>query len=56
VNSHADKGKYDFLLGTALEAVDDGAKDHRDLLAEQEETFKHKKKDKDQKSEARRPE
>ena len=54
VNSHAETGKYDFLLGSALEAVDDGAKDHRDLLAEQEETFKHKKKD--QKSEARRPE
>jgi hypothetical protein len=34
----------DFLLGSALEAVDEGAKDHRDLLAEQEETFKHKKK------------
>jgi len=36
-------GKYDFLIGSALEAVDAGAKDHRDLLAEQEETFKHKK-------------
>jgi hypothetical protein len=36
-------GKYNFLLGSALEAVDAGAKDHRDLLAEQEETFKHKK-------------
>lgn len=34
----------DQLLGSALEAVDGGAKDHRDLLAEQEETFKHKKK------------
>ena len=34
----------DFLLGSALEAVDEGSKDHRDLLAEQEETFKHKKK------------
>jgi len=42
---------YDFLISSALEAVDEGAKDHRDLLAEQEETFKHKKpkdhKDKD---------
>ena len=37
-----------FLLGTALEAIDSGAKDHRELLAEQEETFKHKKKDKKQ--------
>jgi hypothetical protein len=36
--------KDDVLLGSALEAVDEGAKDHRDLLAEQEETFKHKKK------------
>jgi hypothetical protein len=35
---------YEFLLGSALSAVDSGAKDHRDLLAEQEETFKHKKK------------
>ena len=34
----------EFLLGSAIEAVDNGAKDHRDLLAEQEETFKHKKK------------
>jgi hypothetical protein len=34
----------EFLVGSALEAVDAGARDHRDLLAEQEETFKHKKK------------
>ena len=34
---------FAFLLGSALEAVDAGMKDHRDLLAEQEETFKHKK-------------
>jgi hypothetical protein len=34
----------ELLLGSALEAVDGGAKEHRDLLAEQEETFKHKKK------------
>lgn len=39
---------FTFLLGTALETIDSGAKDHRDLLAEQEETFKHKKKDKKQ--------
>jgi hypothetical protein len=37
---------FAFLLGSALEAIDLGMKDHRDLLAEQEETFKHKKKDK----------
>jgi ABC-type transporter Mla subunit MlaD len=34
----------DFLIGSALDAVDSAAKDHRDLLAEQEEEFKHKKK------------
>lgn len=37
---------FTFLLGSALEAIDVGMKDHRDLLAEQEETFKNKKKDK----------
>ena len=37
---------FTFLLGSALEAIDAGMKDHRDLLAEQEETFKNKKKDK----------
>src|SRR5579872_4185584 len=42
-SSRDEANKYDFLLGSALEAVDSGAKDHRDLLAEQEETFKHKK-------------
>lgn len=35
--------KYDFLLGTAMEAVDNAAKGHRDLLAEQDEKFKNKK-------------
>ena len=34
----------DFLIGSALDAVDSAAKDHRDLLAEQEVTFKNKKK------------
>jgi len=37
---------FTFLLGSSLDAIDAGMKDHRDLLAEQEETFKHKKKDK----------
>jgi len=37
---------FTFLLGGALEAIDAGMKDHRDLLAEQEETFKNKKRDK----------
>ena len=43
---------FTFLLGSALEAIDAGMKDHRDLLAEQEETFKHKKKDKKRGSES----
>jgi hypothetical protein len=43
-NSPPEAAKFDFLLGTALTAVDDGAKNDRDLLAQQEETFKHKKK------------
>jgi len=42
-SSKEEAGKYDFLLGSALEALNSGSKDHRDLLAEQEETFKHKK-------------
>lgn len=36
--------EYQFVLATALNAVDDGAQDHRQLLAEQEEAAKHKKK------------
>jgi len=35
--------EFTFLLGSALDAIDAGMKDHRDLLAEQEEAFKHKK-------------
>ena len=35
---------YAFLLGSALETVDAAAQDHRNLLAEQEEAFKRKKK------------
>lgn len=42
---------FTFLLGSSLDAIDAGMKDHRDLLAEQEETFKHKKKDKKHSSE-----
>lgn len=38
-----DVGKFEFLVNSALEAVDSGAKDHRDLLAEQEQSFKNKK-------------
>jgi hypothetical protein len=46
---------YAFLLRTTLETVDSAAKDHRDLLAEQEEAFKHKKKQ-EHKAESRPPE
>jgi hypothetical protein len=42
-SSREGAGKFDFLAGTAVQAVDDGAKDHRDLLAEQQEKFKNKK-------------
>lgn len=42
-NSPKEAEAYDFLLGSALEAVDSAAKDHRDLLAEHEEKFKNKK-------------
>jgi len=36
--------KYEFLLASALDTVDDSLRDHQQLLAEQEATFKHKKK------------
>jgi ABC-type transporter Mla subunit MlaD len=42
-SSPDDAGKFEFLVNSALEAVDSGAKDHRDLLAEQEQSFKNKK-------------
>src|SRR5262249_47412696 len=44
--------EFTFLLGSALDAIDVSMKDHRNLLAEQEETFKHKKKDKKHGSES----
>lgn len=45
----ADSGKddakqYQFVLSNALDAVDHGADDHRQLLAAQEEAAKHRKK------------
>lgn len=46
---------YAFLLSTALETVDSAAKDHRDLLAEQEAAFKNKKKQ-GHKDDSQRPE
>ena len=36
--------KYEFLLNNAVDAVDGGAQDHRQLLAQQEEAARHKKK------------
>jgi len=41
--SKADAAQYQFLLDNAVEAVDGGVQDHRQLLAEQE-AAKHKKK------------
>jgi predicted nucleic acid-binding Zn-ribbon protein len=35
--------QYDFLLDNSLDTLDSGAQDHRQLLSEQEEAFKHKK-------------
>lgn len=43
-NTAKDEAKqYEFLLSNALETVDASAQDHRQLLSEQEEAFKHKK-------------
>ena len=39
-----DQAKYDFLLSNVLDAVDGGVQDHRQLLGEQEEAAKRKKK------------
>jgi hypothetical protein len=49
LKSSADTNKneakeYDFLLTNVLDAVDGGVQDHRQLLNEQEEAAKHKKK------------
>jgi hypothetical protein len=42
-SSREEVENYEFLVASALEAVDEGAKEHRDLLAEQQEAFKNKK-------------
>ena len=45
VDASKDESKqYDFLLTNVLDAVDGGVQDHRQLLNEQEEAAKHKKK------------
>jgi len=42
--SASEAEKDEFLLNNAVEAVDAGEQDHRQLLAEQEEAAKHRKK------------
>ena len=44
-DANKDEAKqYDFLLASVLDTVDSSVQDHRQLLSEQEEAFKHKKK------------
>jgi len=43
-SSKEETKQYDFLLSNALDAVDGSAQDHRQLLSEQEEAAKRKKK------------
>jgi len=44
-DANKDEAKqYDFLLTSVLDTVDSSVQDHRQLLSEQEEAFKHKKK------------
>jgi len=38
--------QYEFVLSNSIETVDSSADDHRQLLTEQEEAYKHKKKSK----------
>jgi hypothetical protein len=40
----AEAKEYEFTLSNAIETVDSSVNDHRELLAEQEEAFKKKKK------------
>jgi predicted nucleic acid-binding Zn-ribbon protein len=42
-NSKQDTQTYEFLLTNALETLDSSAQDHRQLLKEEEEQWKHKK-------------
>ena len=43
-DSHKDDAKlYDLLLADALDAVDSGVSDHRQLMTEQDEAARHKK-------------
>jgi len=44
--SKEETAEYQFILSNAIESVDSNTDDHRKLLAEQEEIWKHKKKTK----------
>ena len=44
--SKEEMSEYQFVLSNAIETVDSNAEDHRKLLAEQEEAWKHRKKTK----------
>jgi hypothetical protein len=54
-NDPKEAESYAFLLESTLDTLDAAAKDHRDLLAEQEEAFRHKKKQ-EHKAESKPPE
>ena len=45
--SKEEASQYQFVLSNAIESVDSNTDDHRKLLAEQEEEWKHRKKSKD---------
>ncbi len=45
-SSRQEADEYRFILSNAIESVDSNTEDHRRLLAEQEELWKHKKKGK----------
>lgn len=45
-SSRQESEEYRFILSSAIESVDSNTDDHRKLLAEQEELWKHKKKGK----------
>ena len=40
----AEAGQYEFLLTNTIDTLDSSAKDHRDLLKEQDDAARHKKK------------
>jgi hypothetical protein len=44
--SKEEAADYQFILSNAIDSVDSNAEDHRKMLTEQQEMWKHKKKDK----------